>query len=171
MAQAAHLCQMLVYTLLSFQDTGEIKKQLDWWVGCQNFSLVSIMQLNIASPFSDKFWNISRNHTSFFPRWSNTTPNLSKKYQFLFISMSNATKGSLISFAALQVQYSDFSGTCLNHCLQILFSLSDSLWIWRIVPKMATHPVTSKHSDHTAELHLNSYFFLFLPLNILYHSR
>lgn len=59
---------MLVYTLLSFQDSGEIKKQLDWWVGCQNFSPVSIMQLNIASPFFDKYWNISRNHTSFFSK-------------------------------------------------------------------------------------------------------
>lgn len=44
------------------------------------------MQLNIASPFFDKYWNISRNHTSFFPRWwSNTSPNLRKKYQLLFI--------------------------------------------------------------------------------------
>lgn len=86
MAETAHLCQMLVYTLLSFQDSGEIKKQLDWWVGCQNFSPVSIMQLNIASPFFDKYWNISRNHTSFFPRWwSSTSPNLSKKYWLLFI--------------------------------------------------------------------------------------
>lgn len=132
MAQTAHLCQTLVYTLLSFQDSGEIKKQLDWWVGCQHFSPVSIMQLNIASPFFDKYWNISRNHTSFFPRWwSNTSPNLSKKYQVLFIlhvrsAIPTLQMGTWYVFLHYQLEFSlqwDLSSASRFFCFWFIMDL------------------------------------------------
>lgn len=132
MAQTAHLCQTLVYTLLSFQDSGEIKKPLDWWVGCQHFSPVSIMQLNIASPFFDKYWNISRNHTSFFPRWwSNTSPNPSKKYQLMFIlhvrsAIQTLQMGTWYVFLHYQLEFSlqwDLSSASRFFCFWFIMDL------------------------------------------------
>jgi len=114
------------------------------------------MQLNIASPFFDKYWNIPRNHTSFFPRWwSNTSPNLSKKHQLLFIlhvrsAIQTLQMGAWYVF--LHYQSSIQFSVRLAKRLQILFSVSDSLWMWRtFVPTTATHPMSSKCSDHTTE--------------------
>lgn len=77
------------------------------------------------------------------------------------ICNSDTTNGNAICFPALSVSI-QFAMRLVNH-LQILLSVSDSLWIWgAFVPKPATHPMSSKCSDHTNWTTFELLFFLFL---------
>lgn len=80
------------------------------------------------------------------------------------ICNSDTTNGSLVCFPALSVSIR--FARRLAKGLQILYSVSDSLWIWAaFVPKTAAIPMSSKCSDHTTEPDFNSSFF-----QVLYHS-
>lgn len=73
------------------------------------------------------------------------------------ICNSDTTNGSLVCFPALSVSIR--FARRLAKCLQILYSVSDSLWIWEaFVPKTAAIPMSSKCSDHTTEPDFNFSF-------------
>lgn len=87
------------------------------------------------------------------------------------ICNSDTTNGSLVCFLALSVSIQ--FAVRLAKCLQILFSVSDSLWIWgAFVPSTATHPMSSQHSNHTTEPHfmLPLLFFFFSSFCITHAS-